>query len=343
MTDTWSRPSGRTVDRAGRATPPAGALENALESAFGLVSDPARRTLPQDHRRGGSFDISMHRGRQPPLDLISPARPEVFFAFGSFTAPGRIVIDTGAGRDEYVADRPVHHMQPHDLIGRYELSMTHEVTTIAVAPTRLNNLLDLHGIRDAPYLRLSERHAVTTPALTRLVDALFAAMAPALPPPSGLLAISAATAKLIADGLTLQLLAHLCDGNAALDPRPEAWERKRGRSGRGRPREDARVARAIEYAEANLHLAVGISDLAGVAALSPAHFARLFKRVVGEAPWAYVHRRRCERAREMCLGGTVPLAQVAHASGFSSQAHMTTALKARFGATPGVMRTEARS
>lgn len=96
----------------------------------------------------------------------------------------------------------------------------------------------------------------------------------------------------------------------------------------------ARVARAIDerYAE-DLRLA----DLARLAGLSTHHLIRAFRREVGSTPHAHLIGVRVRRARDLLRLGETPAA-VASAVGFSDQAHLTRAFKARIGVPPGAYR-----
>jgi AraC family transcriptional regulator len=72
--------------------------------------------------------------------------------------------------------------------------------------------------------------------------------------------------------------------------------------------------------------------------MSVYHFARRFKETVGESPHAYVLSRRLARAQHMLRRRDSSLVDVAAACGFSSQAHLTTAFRNAFGATPNTYR-----
>jgi AraC-like DNA-binding protein len=80
---------------------------------------------------------------------------------------------------------------------------------------------------------------------------------------------------------------------------------------------------------------LALSDLAGASGLSLYHFARAFRASTGMTPMAYLQLRRCERAREMLLGGTAGLAEVAAACGFRNQSHFTRVFRRLEGETPG--------
>jgi transcriptional regulator GlxA family with amidase domain len=81
--------------------------------------------------------------------------------------------------------------------------------------------------------------------------------------------------------------------------------------------------RVIEFVEANLASTIRIEDLAGVVRLSVSYFSRAFRADFGESPYAYVVRRRIERAQEMMLLTDAPLASIAVALGLADQSHLT--------------------
>ena len=81
-----------------------------------------------------------------------------------------------------------------------------------------------------------------------------------------------------------------------------------------------------------------VGELAGVAELSPFHFSRAFKAATGTAPHQYVLRRRVGHAEALLADGRETLADIAYASGFSSQAHLSHAFKRVVGVTPGEYR-----
>ena len=96
--------------------------------------------------------------------------------------------------------------------------------------------------------------------------------------------------------------------------------------------------RVFDYVDANLDAALTIEELAAVSGLSPYHFARMFRKSVGEAPHKFVLRRRIELAMTMLRSGQYAVAEIAHATGFSSQAHLTTRFRAMTGVTPAKYR-----
>jgi AraC family transcriptional regulator len=77
-----------------------------------------------------------------------------------------------------------------------------------------------------------------------------------------------------------------------------------------------------------------LSDLAAVAGLSPAHFARQFKQATGLSPHQYLIHYRVERARDLLMGGVLSVAQAAQVVGFADQSHLTRHFKRHLGYLP---------
>jgi AraC family transcriptional regulator len=82
-----------------------------------------------------------------------------------------------------------------------------------------------------------------------------------------------------------------------------------------------------------------IGDLAALAGLSRFHFARVFRATVGTTPHRYVLERRLERARRLLKTTATAVRDIAVATGFADQSHLTRLVKRRFGVTPGALRS----
>ncbi len=79
------------------------------------------------------------------------------------------------------------------------------------------------------------------------------------------------------------------------------------------------VNRALDYIEVNLAGQLSLSLIAGAACVSPFHFQRMFRAVMGETPHAFVLRRRLENALgDISQGNRQPLTDIALSRGFSS-------------------------
>ena len=91
----------------------------------------------------------------------------------------------------------------------------------------------------------------------------------------------------------------------------------------------------LDYIQDHLAEEISLETLAGVAGLSPFHFARLFKKTVGIAPHQYLIRRRVERAKELLLTTEIEIAEIAVQVGFCDQSHLTSHFKRTYGIAPG--------
>ncbi len=69
--------------------------------------------------------------------------------------------------------------------------------------------------------------------------------------------------------------------------------------------------------------------------LAPATVSRGFRRIFGTTPAAFRLGARARRAFRMITGGDLPFAAIAAATAFADQAHMSRAIRALTGATPG--------
>ncbi|MCD9145007.1 AraC family transcriptional regulator [Streptomyces albireticuli] len=82
---------------------------------------------------------------------------------------------------------------------------------------------------------------------------------------------------------------------------------------------------------------VTVAELSAAAGMPRASLITAFRQAYGLPPHAYLLRLRANRARRLLLAGERP-AEVAAATGFSDQAHLTRVCKRYFGVTPGAIR-----
>jgi AraC family transcriptional regulator len=103
------------------------------------------------------------------------------------------------------------------------------------------------------------------------------------------------------------------------------------------------VERAVRYIERHHAEDVSLRDIARAARSSPFHLARTFKQNVGVPPHKYLIHVRVRSAQALLSTGTEKrsLAEVAAASGFSDQSHLTRHFKRMLGVTPRQVRAAA--
>jgi AraC family transcriptional regulator len=95
-----------------------------------------------------------------------------------------------------------------------------------------------------------------------------------------------------------------------------------------------------ELIEARFMDGLTVHELAAAVDLSAGFFARAFKAAIGKAPHDHIIDRRISYARALLQKPRLDLSTIAHASGFSSHAHMTTAFRKRLGINPSELRSE---
>lgn len=96
-----------------------------------------------------------------------------------------------------------------------------------------------------------------------------------------------------------------------------------------------RVNRAVDHVLAHLDATLRLEDVASAAGISPFHFHRVFKALMGETLHHFVKRVRLERALAMMSRSPrAPLTQIALACGFSSSSDFTRSFRQRYGVAP---------
>jgi AraC family transcriptional regulator len=96
--------------------------------------------------------------------------------------------------------------------------------------------------------------------------------------------------------------------------------------------------RAKEYISANLSGDVPLADIARECGLSASQFGKAFRKSVGMPPHRWMVQQRIALAKSLLRQGTMSLAEVALACGFSDQSHFTQSFATWTGLSPGVWR-----
>ena len=135
-----------------------------------------------------------------------------------------------------------------------------------------------------------------------------------------------AAAPLAVEGLLLELLAALSRSRIERLP--------------------ARTAPWLDETRDRLHADLAnrpsLSQLAAAVGVHPVTLARAFRRTFGCTVGEYLRRLRIERAAELLVSGTQPLAEIALGAGFADQSHFSNVFRRRLGMSPSAFRREAR-
>ncbi|MEM8822902.1 MAG: AraC family transcriptional regulator [Pseudomonadota bacterium] len=95
------------------------------------------------------------------------------------------------------------------------------------------------------------------------------------------------------------------------------------------------LARLNDHMDSDLAGAGGTDAMAEAIGMETFAFSRAFRETTGQSPHQYLIDRRIGRAKELLRQGRIPLAEIAYATGFSSQSHMTATFTKRVGQSPG--------
>jgi AraC family transcriptional regulator len=107
-------------------------------------------------------------------------------------------------------------------------------------------------------------------------------------------------------------------------------------------RDEKRIGAALRRIEANADEALSLAELASVAAMSPYHFLRTFRAVVGMTPHQYILHTRLGRAAIRLRRTSQSVAAIAFASGFGDLSTFNRRFRRVMGQAPSAYRARDR-
>lgn len=135
--------------------------------------------------------------------------------------------------------------------------------------------------------------------------------------------LASSPSKLERESMLIWTLAHLIKRHARMLPISLASGDER-----------APILRVRAYLEEHFTENVSLEQLATLVNLSPFYLLRVFRETVGLPPHTYLTQIRVTRAKHL-ISASIPLAEVAMATGFTDQSHLNRHFKALVGVTPG--------
>jgi AraC family transcriptional regulator len=282
-----------------------------------------RSTLLMSSADRGWSTISAELRAHPAGLIRSAHQPNVEIVLAICAEADGFVVRTGSARQEQTRATPgAIWLVPSD-IGREEIALTAPMPRALhlYLPTQQFTLLaKQYGFSRSPIYSLQYLGGLRDTLIQQIGEALLAE-----------LATETTTGRMLAETSSLMLAAWLAhrysDGSfvKADNERPQRLDK-------------IRLRRVLDYIELHLEEEITVSALAELANLSAFHFIRMFTATLGVPPFRYVSRCRLERAMSMLADGTLPLVQIAHRSGFASQASFNRAFRRAVGMTPGEYR-----
>ncbi len=102
----------------------------------------------------------------------------------------------------------------------------------------------------------------------------------------------------------------------------------------------SKIVDLLGFIQLNLHKPLTVKMLADKVNLHSDYLSRIFLKLTGERPLAYIHTKRIERAQYLIVTTDLSLTQIAEDTGFSSLPHFSKVFKAVTSLTPGKYREQ---
>jgi len=103
------------------------------------------------------------------------------------------------------------------------------------------------------------------------------------------------------------------------------------------------LRRVVDFIEENCLRSIKLQELAELVSLSPSYFSHAFKASTGVPPHQWQMNARIKRVQEHLLRFEMSLTDVAMATGFFDQAHLTRVFRQNVGVTPAAWQRDRRA
>lgn len=94
------------------------------------------------------------------------------------------------------------------------------------------------------------------------------------------------------------------------------------------------IEMAKEYMNNHFSNDISLQEVSANSFISPFHFSRIFKKITSFSPHQYLQQVRLKNGEMLLKNSSLPVADIAYASGFSSTAYFATAFKQKYKMNP---------
>jgi len=99
-------------------------------------------------------------------------------------------------------------------------------------------------------------------------------------------------------------------------------------------RDERRIATAVRFIELHFRRTLSLEELSALVGISPYHFLRTFKQIVGVTPHQFLLRRRLREAALRLRTTAESVLDIALDAGFGDLSNFNHTFRAAFGTTP---------
>ena len=275
-----------------------------------------RSVVPEPHRIVEAGPVHLINMTPPAGAVVDPPVPEYAVHLALSTPP---LLRVGFNRPPrwLVMSPGVLLVAPPDTAGDFIADGPSHLLTLTIPTARVADFTEDCGAR----IDIRHEEAFRDPRIARQIVRLWHTLADEAP-----------AGRLLADQVMrgiLDALARRSDARVAV---------RHARERLSTPT----VRRLRDFVESRLADDLDVPALAGVAGLSPAHFARAFAATLGMTPFDYVMTRRLARARELLERTDRSALSISLDVGFRTPSHFTARFRREFGVTPREIRPETR-
>jgi len=99
-----------------------------------------------------------------------------------------------------------------------------------------------------------------------------------------------------------------------------------------------KLRQAIAFINENLDRDLKLIEMANLAAMSPYHFARMFKQSTGSTPYQYLVRQRLTKAKELLRYSNLAIADIGYEVGYKNPSHFAKVFRRHIKVSPKIYR-----